>query len=263
MSQNTAKKWGVYESELEIFEWAREWLPHGFKKRTLEAAVMDWADDVAYAVHDLEDFFRAGLVPLDLLYSDENEQNRFLEAEFARQKVKDASRSKRLTKVFKQLLIFSLISSPYRGTHADRADLRSFTSHLINRYITATSLRANNFGEDALEIKRFARDEVSLLKGLTWYYVINSEAMAAQRVGQAKIITCLFDEMFDAAQSGDKSRRYIFPSYQQEQLAEARTTSHRARVVADYLAGMSEAQVIALHLRLTGSELGSSFGRSM
>lgn len=40
---------------------------------------MNWADDVTYAVHDLEDFYRAGLIPLHRLLR-QAEQDRFIEA---------------------------------------------------------------------------------------------------------------------------------------------------------------------------------------
>jgi dGTPase len=48
---------------------------------------MDWADDVAYAVHDVEDFYRAGLIPLERFIEDEPEVDRF--AKYAEQNLKE------------------------------------------------------------------------------------------------------------------------------------------------------------------------------
>src|SRR5665811_1500677 len=69
------RKWGVYASEQDEFDWSRSHLiDHRRDHKTLEAEIMDWSDDIAYAVHDLEDFYRAGLVPLDRLISDGDER---------------------------------------------------------------------------------------------------------------------------------------------------------------------------------------------
>lgn len=58
------KKYGVYPDDLEAFVFARAWLPPaiGPQRQSLEASIMDLADDITYAVHDLQDFSIAGLL---------------------------------------------------------------------------------------------------------------------------------------------------------------------------------------------------------
>src|SRR6188472_4550643 len=58
-------KFGVYADDEPVFDWMRKGVDG--PRRCVEAQVMDFADDVAYSVHDLEDGIVGGRIDLDLL----------------------------------------------------------------------------------------------------------------------------------------------------------------------------------------------------
>jgi dGTPase len=78
-------KWCFYPSELEEAARVREGVSEERRyQRSVEAQIMDWADDVAYAVHDIEDFTLAGAIPLALLTQSSGARERVAEQLVAR-----------------------------------------------------------------------------------------------------------------------------------------------------------------------------------
>jgi dGTPase len=249
---NKPKKWGAYGSEKKSFEFAARLLPV-VNERTVEAELMDWADDITYSVHDLEDFYRGGRLPLHLLaHRDPRERESFFENVFERRNGDpDFALKQDLKEAFTGILLSTFsIPGAYDGSAAHRAALRTFTGILIGRYINATKLidRGNRI---RLWVDPDLRAEVVMLKELTWTYVIEAPSLAARQQGQKRVIEELFSIYTDLARKGENWQ--VFPTFYREKLKDASGQPDEVvRTCVDLIASMTESQAVAMHHRLTG-----------
>jgi dGTPase len=251
-------KWGAYASEKKDFDFATM-LCSGPQARTVEASLMDGADDITYSVHDVEDFYRAGRVPLHLLADRRYDKERrgFFEKVFARHPDKKGiwADRKSLEEAFNEVMIGLFpLEGVYTGEWTERAALRGFTSELIGRYVSATTVEMKD-GNPRLLIDQDRELEVAMLKEITWIYVIEAPELASQQEGEREVIANLFNIYWDAAQG--KRAQHLFPPYYRQALLDSANDQERKRVVVDLIAGMTEEQAVAMHTRLTGLSLGS------
>lgn len=249
-----AKKWSAYRSEQADFDFAREY-HDTHEEKTLEAELMDWADDVAYSVHDLEDFHRCNALPWRKVFADKEKIIRH-----ALGRTTSEQEKRRLTEAYDRLKQFlegtysELLSEPYEGTREQREQLRRMTSQLIGTYIKAVKIESDRHSSVAVVFDQDRVDEVKILKQITRDYIIGSPILAAQQHGQKRIITDLFEALLDYA-NGDTG----YPTFLPVRLRYLRPMAGNSpsRFVADCIASLSESEAIALHARLTGSVTGS------
>lgn len=252
-------KFGAYLSERSEFDFAMAGTSR--PDRTLEADVMDWADDVTYAVHDFEDFVRAGMIPLPVLRSD-------LEAEKKLQGALIARISRRLARFEDDqvneafhILRKTYFPGPYDGMANSRGELHDMAGALFTEYVDTAEVRNGH-----LYIRPDREAQVNVLKQLTWCYVIDRPGLATRQRGQMRVIdelfTCLMIWVAEARQSPREKLRLPLHLRSLWELAKddagmqawARDdqTLIEARSVVDYIASLTEQQALDLHARLMG-----------
>lgn len=253
----SANKWGCYFSEQRLLEDAFRIGPAG--TLSTEASIMDIADDITYAVHDVEDFVRAGLIPLDRVANSLAEREKFLA--YAGLRVVSKPKSK-LPTTLRGLADAYFLKAPYSGSIADRAAIHDFASALIGRFMGGIDLSSAG----VLTVEPQIRLEIDLLKQLTWFYVIDDPSLATLQLGQRQVLGALFGALqgwTERAWVDDKELvrlptqlRNNLLAIRDDDLAQqaAGRDSGKlcARAVADYIASLTEAQAVNLHQRLVG-----------
>ena len=248
-------KFGAYSEDKTAFHFAI-----GAKKaiagRSIEAEVMDYADDVTYALYDLHDFIISGHIPFGVLVSDVT----FFESYFG-----SATASGTLTGLtwLRAEQIHALIASVARlptvfeGTGDHSKALRTFINRMLGRYLSPGQFD----GGDAVSIGKstFVRaagvnDELRLLKSFTRHYVINHHSLGTKQAGHRRIVETLYKSVFlDGRKllAGKLTGCGCLSPWAYEHL-KAASTKDLPRRTADIIASMTEDQAVQTYRAICG-----------
>lgn len=292
-------KWGAYDSEEEVLLWAMGDIngrdgrlgrprPDGAVEfRSIEAQVMDWADDVTYAVHDLEDFSRAGLIPLQVFTSHSPVitdlwdycRPRLMATPMLTFKYRDAAPGPEQAMYEDFLGVLSSLPVSATGRRPDRIRFRSWATSLID-HLTGPDVLSVETNVGLVDIERSALLSVEVLKKLTWYFVIEKPALASAQYGQARLVRELFVWVTSWARDAYKGpqtqsvgvrRSYSvgglpprlvdyldIAAWQKVDIGGYAQPEERiARASVDFIASLTESQAMDLHARLSGSSPAS------
>jgi len=245
------QKFGYYADDGEVFAWIRDGAPEG--RTCVEAQVMDWAVDVAYSVHDLEDGLHAGHITLPGLH-DRSHQELVAEMTATYYCAPGSADVAELGEVFAGLLALPCWPARFDGGPASLAALKHLTSELIGRFCRAaqeaTLAASAGAGRPALTryeaglvVPRRQRLECALLKGVAAYYVMSREGAAQVQARERELIA----ELAEAIRAGapETLDPALRPAYDA-----ARSGQQRLRVVVDQVASLTDTSAIAWHRRL-------------
>ena len=241
-------KFGVYAVDLPAFDWFRDGAAAA--RRCLEAQVMDWSDDVAYSVHDLEDGVYAGLCRLDRL-ADPVERRAVAELTCG---LYSELAPGALEPVLAELVRLPWWLPAYDGSLSSLVALKRMTSELIARFC-ASALEATRAAAGDRPLARYAADlvvpewtraECALLKGLTARYVMAREAALAGQARERELIA----ELVAAIAAGAPAA--LEPALRPAYLAAAEDAA-RLRVVIDQVASLTDVSARGWHHRLVAS----------
>ncbi|MEV4637597.1 deoxyguanosinetriphosphate triphosphohydrolase [Actinoplanes sp. NPDC049548] len=243
------RKFGVYADDLAVFTWIRATAPDG-ERRCLEAQVMDWADDVAYSVHDVEDGVHGGYLSLRPLLDDADERAELC-ADVAATYSDESPEA--LGEALDLLLADEVVTAAadYDGTYRAQVALKRMTSVLTGRFVSSAVGATNSrhgYGQvrryDAdLIIPRTARNQCALLKGMALRYVMRARAAEDWYEQQREILTSLVELL--CARAPDR----LDPMFADMWKAAADDAA-RLRVVIDQVASLTDPAAVAWHRTL-------------
>jgi dGTPase len=287
-------KFGAYVTELDDLRQARapfagrlaDW------QQTAEASVMDTADDIAYAIHDVEDFHRVGVLqqgsvagellswqrdapvlrelPDQVLAADYRRPGRSVEQlrrDLHRKDswISDDGAFADAVEHVRRELVDGLLAMPFDGSIEAEQSVARFSAYWTRRLIDAIEVRPDppvRSGHVLLAPAHW--HEVQVLKLVHHRFVLARPDLALHQRGRASLLTTLVEALHDWLADPEETSRLPRRLPDLVELAEAEyaaladtappnlTTMARGRAIVDFVASLTDSQAIALLDALSG-----------
>jgi dGTPase len=215
---------------------------------------MDWADDVAYSVHDVEDGVHGGYLSLRRLLDDPDERAELC-ADVAATYSDETPQA--LGEALRLLLADEVViaTAEYDGSHRAQVALKRMTSVLTGRFVSA-AVGATRERHGADPVRRYdvdlivphaVRNQCALLKGMALRYVMRARAAEAWYERQRSILTELVTAL------GERAPEHLDPMFAELWKA-AESDAARLRVVIDQVASLTDPAAVAWHRTLMAAD---------
>ena len=238
-----------YDEDGSLVRWATDGgIPGG---RSFECQLLDWADEIAYSVHDLEDGMKAGMITSGRLKNSR------------RMVARTEAEQEQLHWVLEQVQFVE--NQP--GERARKAARKELTSRLIHDFLTAAERELtppDDLGPSKetstdryryrLVINPLQQTRCGVLKDIMFRLIVEDARVATLESKAERIIEGLFEVFSDLR----PRTAFLFPEDFRDLWEEA-DDEGKIRIACDYIAGMTDDYAERVYARLYLPQAGSIY----